>query len=112
MYGIFGAVGCGFAASLDGAVILRKEKGDGLSRSLISRMAQVGAGGSYPVAAPGVRLADGAAALHTDRGHLLPSLKDKGMVRLSPSENASLPVFLVGAAHTYFKSHIRQRKKW
>ena len=53
---------------------LRKEKGDGLSRPLISRMAQVGAGGYYPVAVPGVRLADGAAALHTDRGHSLPSL--------------------------------------
>ena len=47
----------------------RKEKGDGVSRP---RMAQVGAGGSYPVAVPGVRLADGAAALHTDRGHSLP----------------------------------------
>ena len=28
----------------------------------------------YPVAVPGVRLADGAAALHTDRGHSLRSL--------------------------------------
>ena len=41
---------------------------------LIPRMVQVGAGGYYPVAVPGVRLADGAAALHTDRGHSLPSL--------------------------------------
>ena len=28
----------------------------------------------YPVAVPGVRLADGAAALHTDRCHSFPSL--------------------------------------
>ena len=32
------------------------------------------AAGAVPVAVPGVRLADGAAALHTDRGHSLCSL--------------------------------------
>ena len=39
-----------------------------------------------PVAVPGVRLAVGAAALHTDRGHSLSSL------HLSPAALPSLPI--------------------
>ena len=41
---------------------------------------------SFPVAVPGVRLADGAAALHTDRSHSLSSLFPP------PAAVASLPV--------------------
>ncbi len=41
---------------------------------------------SFPVAVPGVRLADGAAALHTDRCHSLSSLY------LPPAALASLPI--------------------
>ena len=40
---------------------------------------------ALPVAVPGVRLADGAAALHTDRCHSLPSLP------LPPAALGSLP---------------------
>ncbi len=41
--------------------------------------------GYAPVAVPGVRLADGAAALHTDRGHSLGSLDSAtGGGRLAP----------------------------
>jgi len=47
---------------------------------------------SFPVAVPGVRLADGATALHTDRCHSLSSLHPP------PAAVASLPVLDDGAA--------------
>ena len=64
-------------------------------------------GGDYPVAVPCVRLADGAAALHTDRGHSLSSLDSAtGGHSLSSPPAGALLKFIVDAYNIQFCGEI------